>query len=415
VGGKAARVSPPDLTKWVTPNDSVLMLYEAHWTPTTDAPREYLVPSGLAVIGTVLGTRAYLPFGGDRIMPNLWQIILGPSSTYRKSTTVKQARRTLTRLSEGQPHALLFPDEFSKEALVAHLAESPQGLLTYSEFSGALAGFSRDYMSGTKELLADLYDSPPKYERLVGKTHITATNVCLSILAASQTDWLLEKLKESDVRGGFMARFTYWPAFTKRRFLAIPPEPDAKIGRELVKRLNALRQLEGPLVLPSSVQDRYTAWLRQHEQDLDALPRAGQLGPFWSRLGMTTLKLALILHVSTAGTLRMDDAALDSAIGLAEFLKRALAHLFEEEIAFTADMRNRQKVLQAIRRHPGIAFRDLSRSCSLLKRSLDAVLETVLAEGLVEVREKRYWPVSVSASVSEDATDTKRPMIARVK
>jgi hypothetical protein len=408
-------VSPPDLTKWITPTGSSLMLYEAYWLPATDAPREYLLAAGLAVIGTVLNTRVYLPFGGDRILPNLWEIILGPSSTYRKSTTVKQARATLARLCDGQPHALLFPDEFSKEALVAHLAESPQGLLTYSEFSGALAGFSRDYMSGTKELLADLYDSPPRYERLVGKTKITATNVCLSILAASQTDWLLEKLKESDVRGGFMARFTYWPAFTKRRFMAIPPEPDPKVGRELLRRLNDLRRIEGPIALPSSVQDRYTAWLRQHEQDLELLPRAGQLGPFWSRLGMTTLKLAMILHVSTAATLTMNDAALESAIALAEFLKCSLAHLFEEEIAFTADMRNRQKVLQAIRRHPGIAFRDLSRSCSLLKRSLDAVLETILAEGLVEVREKRYWPVSVSAGVSEDATDTKRPMIARVK
>jgi hypothetical protein len=67
-----------------------MALYEQYWTPTTDAPREYLVACGLVTVGTVLSHRVYLPFGGDRIYPNLWVVLLGPSSTYRKTTTVKQ-------------------------------------------------------------------------------------------------------------------------------------------------------------------------------------------------------------------------------------------------------------------------------------------------------------------------------------
>jgi hypothetical protein len=328
---------------------------------------------------------------------------------------VKQARRTLTRICEGQPNALLFPDEFSREALVTRLGESAQGLLTYSEFSGALAAFGRDYMSGTKELLADLYDSPPKYERIVGGRTITAMDVCLSILAASQTDWLLEKVKENDIRGGFLARFTFVPAFAKRRFIAIPPEPDGKVGSELLRHLNTLRRLEGPIVLPGSVRDRYADWLERHERDLEAMPRAGQLGPFWSRMAMTTLKLALILHVSTAGTLLMDEAALESAIGMTAFLKAALAKLFDEEMAFTPDMRNKQKVLQTIRRHPGICFRDVSRNSNLLKRPLEAVIETLLIEKLVDAKEGCFWPVGESAPVGKPGTDIKKAQLARVK
>jgi hypothetical protein len=408
-------VNPPDLTRWVTPLNSALAEYEVYWTPTTDAPREYLVAGAIATIGTVISNRVYLPFGGDRIYPNLWQVLLGPSSTYRKTTCVKGVRRTLMRLYHDAKPSPLFPDEFSKEALVSRLSECPQGLLTYSEFSGALAGFSRDYMSGTKELLADLYDSPVRYERIVGKQTITANNVCISILAASQTDWLLEKLKESDIRGGFMARFTFWPAFYKRRFLAIPPEPDNKVGTQLIRHLNDIRKLEGAIMLPTSVQDRYATWLGNHERELDSLPRAGQLGPFWSRLGITTLKMALIIHVASAGTLLMDDAALESAIGLTEYLKASLAHLFEEEIAFTPDMKNRQKVLKQVRERPGIAFRDLSRHCSLLKRNLDPVIETLKAEGLIELREKGFWPVGLSEAVSHTGTDNNRAMISRVK
>jgi hypothetical protein len=408
-------VTPPNLTRWVTPPGSALQKYEAYWTPTTDAPREYLIPCGLAVIGTTISTNVFLPFGGDKVYPNLWAIILGPSSTFRKSTTVKQARRTLARLSKGQPNAMLFPDEFSKEALVTRLADKAQGLLTYSEFSGAMAAFGRDYMSGTKELLADLYDSPARYERIVGKQTITASNVCLSILAASQTDWLLEKLKEGDVRGGFMARFTYWPAFEKRRFMAIPEEPDGKAGGELVRHLNDLRRMNGPMQLPASARERYTEWLRQHEQDLDSLPRAGQLSPFWSRLGMTTLKLALVIQVASRGTLLLEDDALESAIGLAEFLKRALGHLFAEEIAFTPDMRNRQKVLNTIRRHPGSPFRTVSMNSGLLKRQLEAVLETLAAEQLIEQRDGGFWPVDLLGNVGTEPANTRRHQITRVK
>jgi len=239
--------TPPDSTRWPTPLNSALQRFEIYWSALTDAPREYIVPSGLSTIGTVNANRVYVPFGDDRIYGNSWNVLLGPSSTYRKSTVVKSARRTLAYLSAGQPDSYVFPDEFSKEGFVSVLAEKPQGLLTYREFSGALAGFSRDYMSGMKELLADLYDCPENYERVVGKQKITASNVCISVLAASQTDWLLDKLHENDMRGGFLARFTFWPAFYKRRFLAIPPDPNAKARGELLQHLNACGSLRDRL------------------------------------------------------------------------------------------------------------------------------------------------------------------------
>jgi len=291
--------------------------------------------------------------------------------------------------------------------LVTRLAERAQGLLTYSEFSGALAAFSRDYMSGIKELLADLYDSPPKYERVVGQRTLVVKEVCISLLGASQTDWLLEKLKETDIRGGFMARMTFWPAFTKRRFIALPPEPDCQIGNELVRSLNQIRALQGAMVLPSSCRDRYAVWLEQHERELETLPGAGNLGPFWSRLSVTTLKMAVILSVARTGTLLMDDDALEAAVGLTEFLKAALARLFSQEMAFTKGMRDRGKVLAMINRKPGIAYRDILRNANLLKKELDPVLETLRAEQQVVVKENHYWPVGVSVPVGTSSTDTK--------
>jgi ESS family glutamate:Na+ symporter len=94
------------------------------------------------------------------------------------------------------------------------------------------------------------------------------SGVCLSLLAASQTGWFLEKLKGGDVRGGFIARFSFWPAFEKRRFIAIPPEPDWRLGHDIVKRLHLLTVMQPQECrLAPGVQDRYTTWLERHERE----------------------------------------------------------------------------------------------------------------------------------------------------
>lgn len=419
--GAAGAMSGPHLGRW-EPLSGVLADYEAYWTPTTDAPRVYHVAAGLVVVAATVENRVYLPFGGEHLYPNLFALLLGPSSFYRKSTCIAKARRTLARLHEGGGNnGPLLPDEFSREAFLKKLSERGQGLLTYSEFSGALATFSRDYMAGTKELLADLYDSPEHYVRMVGSQTWTLRDVCLSILAASQTDWFLEKLKAGDVRGGFLARFSYWPAFEKRRFIAVPPEPDSVTGNRLVTGLNELRNVRGAAVLPPSERDRYSAWLAQHEHDLHRSPKAGELSTFWSRLSIMTLKFAMLIQLAHNRALVISPLALDRAVELTEFLKSALRHLFDEEFAFTRSMQDRQRVLRLVRSRPGIAFRDLLRASSLLKRDLAPVLETLVEEGLVvSDKGRHYWPaeaeaVVVSEPVSEDATDTVRLRISRVK
>lgn len=408
----------PFLGAW-EPLPGVLRDYETYWAPTTDAPRVYHVAAALAVVATVVENRVYLPFGGDRLYPNVWTLILGPSSFFRKSTALAKARKTITRLhADDHGASPLLPDEFSREALLKKLSEKPQGLLTYSEFSGALAAFSRDYMSGTKETLADLYDCPPTYTRIVGANTWKINSPCISILAASQTDWFLEKLKSGDVRGGFLARFTYWPAFEKRRFIAVPPEPDAAVGARLLRGLNALRAVRGPILLGSSEQAAYADWVERHERDLHGAANIGELSPFWSRLSITALKIAMLLQVAHDGALVISPEALTRAIELTDFLKASLRHLFAEEFAFSEPMRNRQKLLRLVRRYPkGISRRDLMRASNLLARDFDQIVSTLQQEERITLTAGGFIPLDSSAEsapVSEPGTDTNQAMFSRV-
>lgn len=392
------------------PPPGALEDYINYWTPTTDAPRVYHVPCGLAVLAGTLENRVYLPFGGDRLLPNLWMLILGPSSFYRKSSTLSKARRTLMKLHDGDGQGPLLPDEFSREALLKRLSERPQGVLTYSEFSGAMAQFGRDYMSGTMQLLADLYDSPPVYTRVVGQQTWTLKNCCISILAASQTDWFIDKVKAADMRGGFLARFTFWPAFSKPGFLAVPPDPDTQVGWQLVARLNALRELKGAARLDPDAQRYYTQWVEQHEQELHGSPYIADLSPFWSRLSITALKFALLLHVSHRQDLAITRDAVVKATELVAFLKASLTALFAQEFAFTQPMKDRQKLLRLVMGRPGIKRRDLMRSSSMLMKTFEEVMRTLQAEESVEFRDGCYFPIELSAPsapVSDGTTDSR--------
>lgn len=416
----------PDLDTWEPP-PGILADYERLWLPTSDAPRVYHVACALATVAAAVENKVYLPFGGDRIFPNIWALILGPSSFFRKSSSISKAKRVVNRVN---PDALL-PDEFSREALLKRLSTRAQGLLTYSEFSGALATFGKDYMSGTKELLTDLYDCPAQYTRVVGQNEFKAAGVCLSILAASQTGWFLEKLKGGDVRGGFLARFCFWPAFEKKRFIAIPPEPDIALWNKITTDLRLLTVMQAKACsLGQDVVGRYTSWLERHERELHGHPRCEDLSPFWSRLSIMTLKFAMLMQLSRDGDSEISLDSLNRAIDLTDFLKRALVHLFAEEFVFTRDQQDRQKVLRHVNQKPGIELRKLYRACSMSKRDMTSALETLVAEDrirrAVDGKTVMVWPVDDAddgpedglanlAFVSATGTDNIKARFSRVK
>jgi len=83
----------------------------------------------------------------------------------------------------------------------------------------------------------------------------------------------------------------------------------------------------------------------------------------------------------------MSQDALDRAVGLTEFLKAALRHLFAEEFAFSKPMLDRQRVLRFIRSRPGCKRRDILRSCSLILKELWPVLASLDEKGRVARRD----------------------------
>ena len=104
--------------------------YMEYASTLTDAPDEFHNFMALGILSTVIGNQAYIPFGTNRIYPNLWIILLAQSSFFRKSTSLTLGTRLLRDMHKG---GLILPDEFSREQLVQNLAKQSRGLFVWSE------------------------------------------------------------------------------------------------------------------------------------------------------------------------------------------------------------------------------------------------------------------------------------------
>jgi hypothetical protein len=388
-------INSPDLGM-AAPESGFLRDYYDYASELTDAPEHYHLFVGHSILSAVLGRNVFIPFGAQKIFPNLWVILLAPSSVFRKSTCIHMGRDILHKLDDS----LIQANEFTPESLLAGLVDKPHGIFLWSEFGGALSCFERSYMVGMKETLTDLYDCPPIYKRKLREKEFIIENPCLSILAGTAIDWFLSKCKEGDIRSGFLARFVYVPAFKKSKRIAIPLRADPSVAAKIVRELQKLADIKGE-VNTDLVKPTYEDWLFSHEDQLDTEANAESLSGFWSRLGMYVLKFALLYNISEEKSLVISTVSLLKAIELVELLKQSVKVLVKEEWVFGQDAKEKQKLLRIIRNKPGIDRRRLLQNSNMIAQRFKAVLDTLIQEGSVVPKDGSYYPNS-----GDEATDS---------
>ena len=398
---KQKKIIPLDLEK-VVPPDSYLSRYMEYASELTDAPNQFHVFSGLSALSTVIGNRIYLPWGDGQLYPNLWIAIIAPSSIYRKTTAIRIACNLVRHVEEKK----ILPDEFSPESLLHVLESRSQGLFFWGELRSKLAYFQRSYMAGMQAMLTELYDCPPVYKRTLLGNSYRVTNPCIGILAASTKEWLRASITEGEMKGGFLQRFMYVLAHSKEKHLAIPDGTDMTKQNELVMMLKRAQAFECKIDL-TDIRNAFTQWHFKHEQEAMNADNEEVKASFYARLDSYCLKLTMLYEIAMQmkatdfpfGELRPSKEALTYAINLIDYAKTTVNYMLSEELVFSKEMANRQKVLGLIESNPGIPRTTLMQNAHLLKRDLDLILETLEGEGTIAIRKEgqrgglHYYPV----------------------
>ena len=233
-----------------------LQLYKEFCEEITDAPPNYHDHIGLLTVSLVLGNQIYLPFGDTRIYPNMWMILLGSSSFSRKTTAINIGKRLVSEVCPDR----IYPNEFSHEKIQGLFKDRPAGCFFFSEFVTLMGLLSRDYLSATKGFLTDLYDSPYSYTRETLKSTVTISNPAISIASATTQEWFTDKMKESDVLGGFIPRFLMVMPSKKTRSIGIPPMADQTKRETLKYYLQNFKSISGVCVLTKDVSKSFESW-----------------------------------------------------------------------------------------------------------------------------------------------------------
>ena len=373
--------------KQAIPQSGIIADYMQYVTPLTEAPYQFHLMGGLMAISTILSNHVFIPFGEKKIYPNLYVILVGASSTSRKSTSLDYSIGLISDIAEE----CIFPNEITPEAFKEELSNHAQGIFKVSEFGSLLAQFEKEYMRGMKEFLTDIFDCPVKYERKLRGNKFVINNPCINIFGASDVTWISDKFKEKDIRGGFLPRFIFFIGEKSDRRISLPVDnPDRTLRFKVISKLGALKNIKGKIDL-SEIKAEYDTWYNAHWDELAEQNNADILAPFYSRLAIYCLKLAVLYHFSESTSLVLSKESLSKACHLVNYLKYKIAELLDTELVFGRDMQNKARVYKLIEKEPGIRRSKLLTNSHLTARDLNIVIETLTQEEKIRIDGKSYY------------------------
>ena len=353
--------------------------YVAWCTQCTDAPDIFHKWGAYMAMASALGRTVTFEFGPFTIPPNLYVLLLAPSSIYRKSTALSLSKRIA-----GKVGAYELASDGSTEGLIDDLSTHPQGTIYYGELSSLLNAFEREYSAGLKPLLTDLYDPRTNYRRKLRRLEINLVNPCINIFAASVLAWIVERMKQSDFSGGFLTRFILVSATTKTKSFAIPPPADVAAENQIVGRLREIMTFARGTVSLAPIRSEFTAWVRGFEK------RASSplLAAFIARLQIACLKLTVLEQLAENASTDLTSAALERAIGSIEETVKEVANLEETELSYTTDRDglDQRRVLRFVRERQHVGRKELLRHTHLSAGRLSLAVNTLAASGLVRVQ-----------------------------
>lgn len=402
----------------------------ANWAKvgTLYVPDSFHEACALWLLATVATRRMRFNNGID-IYPNLYLMIVAPTTRFHKSTAFRQLNR-LVQKANIEP--LLLPIDATPEALFDELAGvkpinfeklseedrqqwligrtvAAQRSILKDEASSILAAMRKDYNAGLVELLLQGYDGDTgKQKKLLKSKGLTMIkDPCLSFLGATTPIMWGKYIGTEEHENGFAARFAIItpdgaPDYRQPSYSALIPEPLVGALRRMYidllpwhdGRKPSAPQLLGDLITPPvmnvmaspEAQRQLNAYLKAMVfdlvEDLDDAKAAA-----YGRLGTMAYKVAMLLAAihTDSGTVRIEEPHAYAAQIICERWRESLYRL-ERDIA-KANGSLEDKVLAYLRTagEPGASLRDIMRDCAIKdKQRAVNTLEIIAEEGVIE-------------------------------
>lgn len=359
----------------------------------TDAPAGFHLATGIAVLSAATTQSLVMQAFGNTLKSHLWCLLIGLSGEARKSTALGIGRGIL---SAAIPEAEL-PVPGSEEGFVDSLTTGDNRILFYTDFGQFLSKAQQQgYFSAVKTRLTEAWDGTPLSRARANGKNVFIPNPRVSLLAATTLAYLEAHSVTEDWTGGFLSRFT-WMVCRRERAFDWPEETTESLAtrQALVDMLKVIRAspVPGPPTMTASAAKAWRDWQRENSAVNDRISdaeRESPLGGALARSVPTALKLALLYCVDFGDGQHIETEHINFATRYAN-LHINNAHTLVDRIAPSVDMRDRRLVLASVRADAPTSIGEVCRSAKLLKRRVEILLDTLVAEqAVVPCADGRY-------------------------
>jgi len=390
------------------------------WAGTkTDAPRYALQTAALMALSLSCADVVVLPpiFGSAPIYLNLYIMLIGPSTTMRKTTVLNYVTDLLPKLLSG--HYVYVLDDVSSQAFNKTVAkagtEKLPVLLNVDEVSGLFEVLKRkgSYLAGFDKVLMRCYDHTPIYVHRTNSSIEAETGAFTAVYAASTPEPLMEALGGEDIASGLLPRFLYfnidgsdrrprrslmdrmennddWEAEGKRlaaflrdvahhrvnSFLPLVDEDGDPIPQDYP--ITTIPFTDPALKRLDSIDAIFTEEAWEDEASWGAIKGRG----FWH-----IVKLSGLYAISRDGRkAKVELIDVLRAAALVEILLEDMGKM-QDEVGANATERVIKSVLSLIKQHPGGYQRqdNIVRQLKLTARDARELMRTMVMRGLITV------------------------------
>lgn len=297
----------------------------AEYTENTEPPASYHTWTGISVIAGALQRKVYMDWNFQRIFPNMYIVLVGPSGRCKKGTAMNLGKDIMSKIKGINYTA----NAMTKEALIKRFKESESSFTDPDAGKVAAAGnlymhssltcFS-DELSvflGNNDIkflssLTDWYDSHENWEyETVGRGKEDLKGICLNLLGGTAPDWFQSILPEEAVGGGFTSRIFFIVEERKRKTVPhhqVTPH-ERKLREYLIADLERINALKGFYTFSESALEQYVEWYKAQDIAIDRgqLPVTDpRFAGYCDRRATHIKKLCMVVAASAGDTLIID-------------------------------------------------------------------------------------------------------------
>lgn len=378
-------------TKKTILDDTNHMLYLfRHLCGESEVPQRFYDWTFLTAIAAAVQDRVWVEkFEGDRLTPNLYTFLVGPSGL-GKSTAIKRVMPFLNQLDNVPSHI----GPITGAALNALLAGSKNkpgmGKILLIQDELAMCIGSGEMAFDFIKALTGIYSPTAKMQKAtLSGGLITIKNASINWVAGTTVEWMVKTIPREAIKGGFIGRlFPVCETYNYNKRVPRPTSPpDAEEVREhLMVRFQQLANLKGKMKLTKKARAVLDHWYMTRPE-----PENDNMASIWQRQHDMVYKVSTIYSLCVDYSLVIKSDMVSQAI---EDVSRA-----EEDakvVIRAADATETSDVIDVVRR---IILRSrylpesaLMKECTkrgISKRAMNDALDALETERAIHFRTRK--------------------------